>query len=612
MLKTKIDLNLSRNKLYGLFDSSEEIRKIKEEYELTNGDLRYHLVYNIPFCKHVCPVCKTNLLHVYDNDLKQGFRKTCSRECSLKSPERVAKILKTKADKVLKDCNYISRSNEKRKATNLSRYGTETPQCLESAREKMKQTCLKKYGTEFAFQSEAVKKKIRDANLKKYGVENPASLESVKQKTLNTIRARYGDSSLTSTAQLDFVKEKAKKTNIKRYGCENPMKSKAVVDKLNAAKLKTSYEKLSANAEKYTDVIPLFSLEQYRGWNYDVEYDWKCKTCGKVFKHYYYGLIPLCRDCHPINFRGTQKELYEILSKVYKDEILTDCRDIISPLELDFYFPKLKLAIEFNGTYWHSDEYKSDVNYHLKKTLMCEEKGIRLIHIWEYDWKHPEKQRIILSRIFNLLGVATKDIVKIFARKCELRFVETKEEINKINKFLDENHLFGSTSLTSNFAAAYLTYDNNLVAAMTFGKPRFNNNYQWELLRFCSLINHKVVGAASKLFKAFIEKYRPNNILSYADRCWSSEILSNTVYKALGFKFEHTTKPSYVYAHVKNDFHPVLSRYKCQKHKLCKLFGKENIDPSLTEEENLNKLNYRKIYDCGNLVYTLNLENEHK
>ena len=53
---------------------------------------------------------------------------------------------------------------------------------------------------------------------------------------------------------------------------------------------------------------------------------------------------------------------------------------------------------------------------------------------------------------------------------------------------------------------------------MTFGKPRYNNKYQWELLRLCTQPKYRVVGGASKLFQYFIKIYNPESIISYCDR----------------------------------------------------------------------------------------------
>lgn len=72
------------------------------------------------------------------------------------------------------------------------------------------------------------------------------------------------------------------------------------------------------------------------------------------------------------------------ISNIYNNTIIRNTRRVIKPLELDIYLPDLNLAIEFNGTYWHSNSRK-DKDYHLKKSLLCREKNIRLIHIYEFE-----------------------------------------------------------------------------------------------------------------------------------------------------------------------------------------------------------------------------------
>jgi hypothetical protein len=52
---------------------------------------------------------------------------------------------------------------------------------------------------------------------------------------------------------------------------------------------------------------------------------------------------------------------------------------------LDLYIPSLSLAIEYNGTHWHSIEHCPIIDKHLNKSLLCREKGIRLIHIYEFE-----------------------------------------------------------------------------------------------------------------------------------------------------------------------------------------------------------------------------------
>jgi hypothetical protein len=53
-------------------------------------------------------------------------------------------------------------------------------------------------------------------------------------------------------------------------------------------------------------------------------------------------------------------------------------------LELDIYLPDIKVAFEYNGTYWHSKE-KTKITDRIKNKI-CKEKNIKLITILENDW----------------------------------------------------------------------------------------------------------------------------------------------------------------------------------------------------------------------------------
>lgn len=86
---------------------------------------------------------------------------------------------------------------------------------------------------------------------------------------------------------------------------------------------------------------------------------------------------------------------------------------------------------------------------------------------------------------------------KIFARKCRA------EKINGgsiVKDFLNSNHLQGWCVSKIDYG---LFYNDELVALMTFGKPRYNKKIDWELLRYCSKIDTQVIGGAGKLLKAF-------------------------------------------------------------------------------------------------------------
>lgn len=82
---------------------------------------------------------------------------------------------------------------------------------------------------------------------------------------------------------------------------------------------------------------------------------------------------------------NAELELYKFIKDTYSGEVIHNDREVLEGKELDIYIPEKKIAIEFNGDYWHSACYK-EKDYHLNKTLACEKEGIQLIHIFEHEW----------------------------------------------------------------------------------------------------------------------------------------------------------------------------------------------------------------------------------
>lgn len=135
-------------------------------------------------------------------------------------------------------------------------------------------------------------------------------------------------------------------------------------------------------------------------------------------------------------------------------------------------------------------------------------------------------------------------------------------------------------------------YNDVLIQILTVGIPRYNKNYDFEILRVCSKLEHNVVGGFSKLFKYFINKYNNPCVITYANRRYGT----GAVYLKSGFEYINSTPPSYFYSNGKN----FLSRYQTQRHKL------QNEDTSLTELDIMTIKGYYRIYDCGNNVYVYN------
>jgi len=319
----------------------------------------------------------------------------------------------------------------------------------------------------------------------------------------------------------------------------------------------------------------------------------KCNKCGLesdfVFKAK--ERVFVCTHCKNKNDNTIEKRISEELD--YNFELRN--RTFISPLEVDLLSKEHKIGIEYNGLIWHSygmsnypkfNNYnKQDKNRHLNKTIKAEEKGYNLYHIFENEWMDKTKKDIWKSLISTKLH---KNITKIPARKCIIKEVNTKEA----KDFLEQNHLQGYSNASIKIG---LYYNDALVSLMTFGKPRFNKRYEYELIRFCTKKYCIIQGGGSKLLKHFERTYKPKSLISYANRRWSK----GDLYKTLGFKYSHSTEPNYFYFKTNEKY--LYNRYSLQKHKLKNIL--ENYNESLNAEQNIFINGYRKIFDCGNLVY---------
>ena len=85
----------------------------------------------------------------------------------------------------------------------------------------------------------------------------------------------------------------------------------------------------------------------------------------------------------------------QFIKSITDFELVIGSRKIIPPQELDIFIPAKKLAIEYDGLYWHSIDSKGQKDYHVNKTNNCEKHGIQLIHVFENEWIF--KQDIVKS-----------------------------------------------------------------------------------------------------------------------------------------------------------------------------------------------------------------------
>lgn len=410
---------------------------------------------------------------------------------------------------------------EKTKNTMLQKYGnSDIGFKNKDIQQKAQKTIQTKYNVSAISKSEDIKRKINETNLQKYGVKRAIMLADYKDKALNNRKEKYNLTELRKKASNTYFL----KTGYK-YPSQNPQVKNIIQYKLNKNrfeinnKIKNTLNKrynrnyssqLNLSNETYNI---LKSKENFINYINNLNESKKdIYIIADNLNVHYQTIISYLRLYNIIdkvkgygsNFEKQVKSYLDDLNIEYEQRV----RKIIPPYELDFYIPKYNLAIECNGTYWHSYYKNNDKKYHYNKSKLCEEKGIRLIHIWEYEWNN-ERQRSILQNIIK--NALNKNITKIYARKCKVVIKQSKE----MKDFFNQNNVQGFRS--GKFSIC-LEYNNEIVMAYQMGSAFFGKGkYEWEVIRGATKLGYTVIGGASKIWKYFIDTYKPKSCVYYID-----------------------------------------------------------------------------------------------
>lgn len=611
----------------------------------TKRKARRHVCYDTHYM--TCVVCG-NKYEVSRKDLLAGdYRTTCSESCRYKlvgskaierykdhGDEIRAKSVKTCLERYgTENPSQSDVIKDKYRNTMMSRYGVAHPLQSDKIRARVKETCIRRYGVSNAWnkpevrekalsslyeidsqgvrhRKKEIQEKIESTCLDKYGTKNPFSSSEVRERARLTFQKKYGTDSYMETS--DFVN--TSRCRMKElYGVESPLQSRVLHDKfintMNRRYGRSYGSQVHLDDEHWETwvefkedpekVICLAFGEGYRPTFHQlskllgVDETWVSYTLGKCGK---LNLIQYSKS-------NVENDVHDFISSVDSTvKVVRGTKSVIKPYELDIYLPDFNFAIEVNPTVTHNSSFgfnkhhKSDPlppSYHSMKTRMCEEQGIHLLHIFGYDWSY--KKDIIKSIILSNINHYS---TKIYARKCRVDTVNSKTARN----FLNINHLQGYVNSSYRYG---LFYKGELVSLMCFCKPRKTMGYKvsssnegtYELVRFCNKLNTQVTGAASRLFKHFLQDVSCERVISYSDKAH----FSGKLYSSIGFVKDHDIQPGYVWVRQRDDvpFH----RINTQKRNLKKFLNDESIDLSLTEKQIMEEHGYVQVYDSGKVAW---------
>lgn len=531
---------------------------LKDFQTFTNSDsiniseLIYRVVH--PEKNNICEVCGAPTeFGAYFS----GYKKACGSKCA-----HVLSLKKGTETKIQKygipyiDIEKVKKSNfekygtgwyvnvEKRKRTNMERYGTPWANNVE----KGKQTCLEKYGVDNVAKLESSKEKKKATTLERYGVKHVMQSPEVVQKYKDNCLAKTGKEWYTQTQETQDLKRERLRKELTSFEENNNCVEKHKILK----EYGSSWLKLN---------LPFIRHKRFL-----------------FISNEYLPRIKQCAENSRSNISAEEMRVFEFCkSYLPKEEVLHNYRGLIkskegNALELDVYIPSRKVALEFNGLYWHSYSFK-DKDYHLYKTQECERQGIRLIHIWEDLW--DSKEFAYEDLILRALNIHKE---KLKFSDCEIR------EISK-STYKDFLNWFGLLYKEEASIRLGIFYNGNLLQVAGFSKSR-KNPQEYELNCFCKKSGtYDVEDGLLHL----TEYSRLNNISLSLDR----SLFDYKEYEDAGFKFLSFSEPSFFYRDPYNS--PRIRSFEIKKSHLFE----NDYDKSLSEEDNMLNKGYLKIYDCG-------------
>lgn len=359
----------------------------------------------------ICPVDKKET--EFRGITKGGYAKFCCRECanqfnastiSEKALNRTAEENKAIANKARQtrfehfgDENYGLFGSKRHQEAIKDKYSVEYVMQSTIVQEKSKQTCLEKYGHEYSFQSDNNKEKSKQTMLENYGVENAFQLK----KSIEHAHTPEAEAKRQTTMHLKIDEIVAKRVASCKITWAN--KSEDEKQEFYSRIRNTITQKIAQFEIDYNCTHRVRLVEKYgSGWLSLKLPQISDGDKAYISNEYLQQIIEYSSINHnAIGESKPEKELLEYIRTIYHGSILENTKRVISPLELDVYLPDIGIAFEFNGIYWHSEKCK-EPSYHFDKSMMCKEKGIRLIHIYEWEWSDSQDEvKELVNNIIN-------------------------------------------------------------------------------------------------------------------------------------------------------------------------------------------------------------------
>lgn len=251
---------------------------------------------------------------------------------------------------------------------------------LKKRNEKREKTCLIKYGVSHPMKNENIKQHLKSVFVGMYGVDNPNKVPAIKQKGTEKMMEH-----------IENAVEKRRETCKLKYGTDSHMQTEYFKNTFREM-FQMDWEKVLDYAKEKNYIVLSFP-DEYTNARGTLRF--KCKTHGTEFvsQIFYVSMkdVHQCPDCKTL--RKSEKKLFSVLRNIFGEtkvmygfkgfEWLKTAK---GRMEIDFYIPDLKLAIERDG-----EQHYRQVNF---------SKQIKERHTLEYRQKLDAlKNKLILEHL---------------------------------------------------------------------------------------------------------------------------------------------------------------------------------------------------------------------
>lgn len=304
-----------------------------------------------------------------------------------------------------------------------------------------------------------------------------------------------------------------------------------------------------------------------------------CPKHGEFWQSPWQHLSYGCPDCGTSLSHG-ENELFAYIKKLCPDALDRN-RKIIGPKELDVVVPSKKIAFEYNGIHWHS-ENRLPIDYHRLKTKLCKEKGYRLIHIWQDDWRYKN------DVMKNFISAQLCKLETIYAREVEI--VDLYSGVAHI--FLASNHVQGFANSTHYFG---LYYEGYLVAVCSF----VTNYKEYVLNRYAVLAGYRVIGGLGKCVKHFLRFVGGGELVSFCDLT----MFTGKSYEAAGFEKVSVNYQTYSFVVKENKYRTIRIPQKTVTKSYVKRLLGDKYSGVKSIVQNMKDNGYYRIFGSGIVKY---------